>query len=85
MLPSHAQLCSLDCQAELNATLEIKQRLEEQLMKYSDETEHLKQKADDYSQELRQFITKVSLLNSFSSSCFMSCEVTDCKAGVGGR
>ncbi|CAM6103626.1 unnamed protein product [Calypogeia fissa] len=45
-------------QAELNSTQEIKERLEEQLRKYGDETEHLKRQAENYSQELNEFISK---------------------------
>lgn len=46
-------------QVELSSTLEVKAQLEEQLSKIAEETFFLEKKADDYSRELQELLSKV--------------------------
>jgi hypothetical protein len=48
-------------QEELKITLEMKAKLEEKLHCFSEEAEHLKRKAEEYSNELHSLILKVAL------------------------
>lgn len=45
-------------QVELSSTLEVKAQLEEQLSKIAEETFFLEKKADDYSRELQELLSK---------------------------